>query len=267
MRIRPLIFSSSPENWDGVWGDGQFINNSRITCTINYTGSGITGETAQDRINSYAGGLIGSIRLEPTTFMLLGQDPRTTREASLSAAINPPITRDVLLGASEIVPVSARYSADITEHLGSWSGPEVENIAAQNLVEIPMLALPLPQNDIYPPAEPARIGQAPVTVSRLGADRLVEPSAGSTPAETAHEPIAVSRGPVSVSKIPNQVDVPVPLIFVASLVASSDVSLHLYGEFEADGKIGSYKVRYVRTSDTGELVTDVMLSPVEQMPT
>jgi hypothetical protein len=210
--------------------------------------------------------LINSIRQESATFDLLGQDPRTTRAASLSVTSAPPIARDVLRIPIETVPVSARYSADITEHLGSESGPVAENIAAQNLVEIPMLALPLPPNNIYPPVGPDHIAQVPVAESALGAGQLSEPSARSSAAETFHEPIAVTREPI-VPKVPTQVDLPVPLVFVASLVASSNVSLHLYGVFDPDGKVGSYNVRYMRTSDTGELVTDVMLSPVEQMPT
>jgi hypothetical protein len=61
--------------------------------------------------------------------------------------------------------------------------------------------------------------------------------------------------------------VPVPLPIVATLVASAQVSLELFGQFDQSGKLLGHRVRYVRTDDQGDVITDVMLALVERRPT
>jgi hypothetical protein len=230
MMLRPLAVSNSPEDWDGMWGDGEFFQNSRITCVISSTGNGVTGATPQERIGSYVGGLIDSINLHSDTATLLGQDPRVKRAAALSIRANAATARAISPTLPVAMPVGARYTAAINEHLVSSTGKVAESISAQTLAEIPMAALPLPQSNVYPPALDVLIPPVRNILSAVEAAAL-------------------------------------PTMFAATLVASADVSLHLYGQYDSTGKIAGHRIRYFRTSDAGFVVTDVMLSPVQNIPT
>jgi hypothetical protein len=132
MSTRSLTVSKSPQDWSGMWGDGQFMNNSRITCVINYSGAGVAGASYGERISSYTSGLIHSINQDTSVAALLGRDPRVRRAAALSIPTTPMMIHPISPGPVVAVPVSARYSADIIEHLGSSNGQVAVNISARN---------------------------------------------------------------------------------------------------------------------------------------
>jgi hypothetical protein len=58
----------------------------------------------------------------------------------------------------------------------------------------------------------------------------------------------------------------IPLSIAATLAASADVSLELFGQFAQDKTLIDHRVRYVRTNADGDIITDVMLAPVSRRP-
>jgi hypothetical protein len=58
-----------------------------------------------------------------------------------------------------------------------------------------------------------------------------------------------------------------PTLLAATLVASDEICLQLYGGFDPAGRIVNHRVRYLPTTKTGDTVTDVMLAPAQRRPT
>jgi hypothetical protein len=271
-QLRPLAASLSTQDWAGTWGDSEFINNSRIICTIGASGSGVTGASDAERASSYGAGLLDSIENEPATASLLGRDPRVARGGALAIASVPAAPRAMSAGTAPVIPVTARYSADITEHLGSAGGQVAEQMEVSNLAEIPMVALRF-AGDVYAPIMPV---EEPVR-SVLGAETPRATPAAGRPASVKN-PItmpdstggasAADHGDVIASSAPatGRQDTLISLTYAATLVASNDVSLQLYGLVGATGQITEHRIRYLRKSDSGNIVTDVMLSAVQQEP-
>jgi len=276
-QLEPLAASLSTQDWAGTWGDAEFINNSRIICTIGASGSGVTGASDAERASSYGAGLLDSIEREPLTASLLGQDPRVARGGALAIASVLAAPQTMSTGMASVLPVTARYSADIAERLGSAAGPVAEQIEVGNLVEIPMVALQF-AGDVYAPVMPVGIVGEPVR-SVLGADTppatpaaghpasVKDPASISIPDSTGgasavgHEDAIASSGPAT-----RRADSLISLTYAATLVVSNDVSLQLYGLMGARGEITEHRIRYLRKSDSGDIVSDVMLSAVQQEP-
>lgn len=226
--------SRSVKDWNGVWGDGQFTNNSRILCGVNASGEGVAGESSEQLASSYMAGLIDTMEKEPLALSAVGEDPRMKRESALTLKSIPKGTRKIVSGAAAVKPVTARYSAEILERLGSAEGRIVEQLTAANLVEVPMLAPPF-AGDIYPPSRP---GEA------VGVNATL-----AGPAKTS----VTEQGSLVVA-------------YAATLLVSADISLQLYGLATSENQIVAYRVRYLRRNDDGVTVTDVMLAPVQAEP-
>lgn len=244
-KLKPLPASISTQDWIGIWGYGQFINNSRILCTIGASGSGPVGVSSEDRAASYAAGLLDSIQPEPATGSLVGQDARVTRGGALTIAHVPAEPRAVSSGAAVVMPVTARYSANITEYLGSVGGPIAEQIATINLVEIPMLALPF-TGDVYAPLRPIEAVATPAQAVVAGGSPPAPSSApfparaviststralGSTTAPVAGRGAAIASPALAIGHQSTLIT----LIYAATLVTSSDTLVQLYGVVGAGG--------------------------------
>jgi hypothetical protein len=243
MKVRPLAASSSPTDWAGNWGNGQFLQNSRVACVISASGRGLSGLSVQDRVSSYLGGLWHSVSQEPMTIALLGQRASVDRARALEIPTIPTTLHAFGKGGVSAAPVTARFNVAATEHTSSMSAPPAETISASNLVEIPMLAPPV-NGDVFPPD--------PIVTRPIGLP-LHAPRETGAP-EVLTRPINLRPQPLL-------------LAHAASLVVSQDVVLQLYGAYDAKGVLAGRRIRYLRTSNTGEILTDVMLAPVQNIPT
>ncbi len=263
-QLKPLGLSLSTQDWEGTWGDEEFEQNSRILCIIGASGSGITGASDEERASSYAAGLIDTFQREAMSASLVGQDPRAARVGALATLSVPAVARSLAPQIDAVMPPTARYSADITEHLGSPDGPIAEQIAANNLVEIPMLALPF-TSDVYAPLTPPFAEPGGATIARPVASEGILANTATLDSvdgsATARENILAPSRPVV-----GRQSVLVPLLYAATLVSSADSSLQLYGEIDSTGKITGHRIRYLRANNN-VIVTDVVLTPAQQMPT
>jgi hypothetical protein len=261
---RMLAASQNPQDWDGTWGDGKFAQESRIVCIINSSGSGPTGTSPADRAKSYIAGLQHSLITEPMTGTLLGGPIHAVRSGGLAIAALPPRVSAVAPDTiAQVAPVSARYAADIVEHLGAVAGPIAVQVSAGNLVEIPMLSDSFTSN-IYP----AESSLTHKTVAVAPVAQAVVP--GKTVPRAVDTSVSARTGVVGATTgiaATGEVSHAVPLSFAATLVATAQVSRELFGEFDQTGKLLGHRLRYVRIDPSGNILTDVMLAPVQNIPT
>ena len=257
MAIRMLAASQEPQDWGGKWGDGEFWETSRIQCVVTATGKGPSGTAPQDRVNSYVAGLLHSAQVEPMTVKVLGTPARAVRSSGLAVATLPPASMTLQGSTATVVPVSARYGASIVEHFVSSAGPVAAQLTVANLVEIPMLAEPFTTavyaQDVLHTTTGGTItkvvaaGSLPAPVPAAGAKSLKE----GVPVKTPVDIVAAQVAPLSIA---------------ATLAADAQVSLELFGSFDPSDKLVGYRLRHTRTDSAGNVLTDVMLAPVQNAP-
>ena len=255
MSIKMLAASQTPQDWGSMWGDEILWENSRIQCVITSSGSGPTGATAQERANSYAAGLVHSLQTEPMTLTLLSSPAKGIRSSSLAISTLPPTS--VVVGGASVVPVSARYTATITERFGSAEGAVLAQLTSANLIEIPMQTEPF-TSDKYE-QDTLHTGHLPLSGIGVRSLGIAEPL---PPIKTGGlQPI-----PPPGIRLPIKITTPQkPLPIAATLAASAQISLELFGEFDQSNKIIGHRVRYIRSDANGVVRTDVMLAPTQHI--
>jgi hypothetical protein len=191
------------------------------------------------------------------TAKMLGTPSRAVRPAGLAVATLPPASMTLQGSTATVVPVSARYGASIVEHFGSSAGPVAAQLTVASLVEIPMLAEPF-TTAVY--AQDVLHTTTGGTITRVVAASSLAapvPAAGAeliekgVPVKTPVEIVAAHAAPLSIA---------------ATLAADAQVSLELFGAFDPSDKLVGYRLRYTRTDSAGNVLTDVMLAPVQNAP-
>jgi hypothetical protein len=274
--LQALAASLSQQDWNGIWGDAFFVEDSRIVCFISSDGGGValgapSTPPPSERIGAHMQVLQQKLTTVPTALSLIGTDPRTARTGPLT------------LPSTSALGAIPSHKAQVTEHFGSPSGRVAATLQIDRIIEITMLATPFIK-DVYPPTPPSGVV---ITPPPIAVESSQSPPAGSISRATMAPTIAqvtsdtsgggvVSVAPASQAGGGTRSMPPggfhgfvaaEPTLLAATLVVSDEICLQLYGGFDPTGRIVNHRVRYLRTTKAGGTVTDVMLAPAQRKPT
>lgn len=283
--LLPQAVSLNPADWSGTWGDAPFIQNSKVLCTINPSGSGPAGSSFSQVMQSYCDGLRYLIQTDVSVLSLLGTDTSQSRTAGFAIPTVPALPHAISTGTEVVMPVTARYEVQTTENVaGSVLRPATtitEDLT--NLVELPMLASPF-EGNVY--QQPASVEHEVPIGPRAGSPSTTTASPTSEP--VAELAAAHDEPPVAEAKpmVPNRVSaakppllavddeasavraaVAAPLVYAATILVTDTISLQLYSELDAGGNTVGHRVRYSRSDGNGVIETDVMLAQAQEEPT
>jgi hypothetical protein len=154
--------------------------------------------------------------------------------------------------------MTARYSVKLSEASAPNEGPFIQ-VEASALAEMPMLAAPFTQNLYADPADP-------IKNSQLAVDEPLTPTApvaSRTTSDRTNKLHVEPLGPTDPSPVA-AADRLQPPSYAATILLSAKDSLQLYGNYDEDGTLSGYLLRYTHITGAGVPATDVMLRPVSQ---
>jgi hypothetical protein len=254
-----------------MWGDAFYVEDSRIVCFISSDGGGVVlsaqpNLSLSERVGAYMQVLRQKVTAVPAVLSLMGGDPRTTRSGPLT------------LPSTSALGAIPSHKVQITEHFGSPSGRVATQLDIDRLIEITMLATPFAK-DVYPPTPPSGVYTGGVGVELAASESPMGASRATTapvPAGTlgvglvSGEHSSHAAGSVA-GRVPPGVFhgfIPAePTVLAASLLASDEICLQLYGGVNSAGQIVNHRLRYLRTTKVGDTVTDVILAPAQRKAT
>lgn len=283
--LRPQAVSLSPADWSGTWGDAAFIQNSKVLCTINPSGSGPTGSSFSQVMQSYCDGLRYLMQTDVSVLSLLGTGISQPRGSGFGIATVPALPHAISTGTEVVMPVTARYGVQTSESVaGSVLRPGTtitEDLT--NLVELPMLVSPFDGNVYQQPSSVehempiAHPAGSPGTTTVSSPPRPVPEPAAAHDEPTVAETKLVVPNTVPAVKAPLlavddeasavRAAVATPLVYGATILVTNTISLQLYSELDAGGNTVGHRVRYSRSDGNGVIETDVMLAQAQEEPT
>jgi len=175
--LQPIAASLLSQNWNGIWGDAFYVEDSRIVCFISSDGGEVVLSARlnlplSERVGAHMQVLHQKLTTVPAFLSLMVSDARTTRSGPLT------------LPSTSAVGAIPSHKAQITEHFGSPSGRVATQLEIDRLIEITMRATPFVK-DVYPPTPlPGVAFTGGVAVEVESTVRATEATAARVPTHT-----------------------------------------------------------------------------------
>jgi hypothetical protein len=142
---------------------------------------------------------------------------------------------------------------DVQEQPPLGAGRSALRIAAASTTAVPMQSSPY-QGDRF-------LWRGGGVVIHLASPTVSSPTRNFTPA-----PMVIPVGPAGAHGETRQIGATSVVAFADSLPLSDGVTLQLYGGYDAQERFTGTRLRYLRTDDKGNVVTDVMLQGAQHVP-
>jgi hypothetical protein len=241
-------------SWSGTWGDADFIESSRVVCTLNAPAG--TKALPLELLSDKA-------RRAPAFAQLIGRLP-TERDQSAVSSIMPGAAP---AGAALVAPIVPIAHVQITESIGQPGGEIAVNATHAGVVDVPMATTPFLTNIFAPPTliiDPNLFHHHGLfATAARGALASLQPAT-----ETLHETgaFAGAGGLTGGGAGTNTtVALDLSLRFADTLALGDGVCLQLYGGFDDAGFVEPC-LRYIRVDNSGKIASDVMLRRTQQIP-